>query len=90
MSMRIEDILNVTASIGPFFGSVKIVSRVMNSEQPFDVGLFWRRDAIRLKRIIQGYVIALQRDIDCTSLSAGELAAMLDKLGEDDHHAAQA
>lgn len=85
MSMRIEDILNVTESIGPLFGAVRIVSRVMNNEKPFNVGMFWRRDAIKLKRIIQGYVIALQRGIDCTSLSARELAVMLDRLGEDNH-----
>lgn len=85
MSMRIEDVLNVTATVGPFFGSVKIVSRVLNTEKPYAVGRFWRRDAIRLKRITQGYIIALQRGIDCGSLPTRELAAMLDKLGEDDH-----
>jgi hypothetical protein len=86
MSMRIEDILNVTASVVPFFGSVKIVSRVMNEEKPYVIGPFWRDDAIRLKRVLQGYVIALQRKIDCSALSAEELAIMLDKLGEDDHN----
>jgi hypothetical protein len=86
MSMRIEDILNVTASVVPFFGSVKIVSRVMNTEKPYVIGPFWRHDAIRLKRITQGYVIALQRKIDCSSLSASELAVMLYRLGEDDHN----
>lgn len=84
MSMRIEDVLNVTSSVGPFFCTVTIVSRVFNSE-PYTVGRFWRADAARLKRIIQGYVIALQRGIDCSSLSTRELSRMLDKLGEDDH-----
>ena len=87
VSMRIEDVLNVTATVGPLLGTVKIVSRVLNTEKPYVIGRFWRRDALRLKRITQGYVIALQRNIDCSSLSARELATMLDRLGEDEHAA---
>lgn len=85
MSIRVEDILNVTATVGPIFGSVKIISRVMNNERPYRIGIFWRSDALRMKRIIQGYVIALQRKIDCSNLPAKELADMLDRLGEDAH-----
>lgn len=85
VSMRIEDVLNVTATIGPFLGSVKITSRVLNSEDPFTIGKFWREDAMRLKHITQGYVIALQRDIDCSSLGTHELATMLERLGQDEH-----
>ncbi len=87
MSMRIEDILNVTATVGPFLGTVKIVSRVMNDEQAATVGPFWRHDAVRAKRITQGYIIALQRGIDCSALGTRELADMLDKLGQDTHPA---
>jgi len=85
MSIRIEDILNATATLGPLFGTVKIVSRVMSGEKPYTTNLLWRKDAIHLKRIIQGYVIALQRQIDCSKLPTSELVAKLDKLGEDDH-----
>jgi len=85
MSIRIEDILNVTATVGPFLGTVKVVSRVLNAEKPYSVGKFWRDDATRLKRITQGYVIALQRNIDCSALPLRELSKMLDELGQDDH-----
>jgi hypothetical protein len=87
MSIRLEDILNVTAAVGPFFGSLVITNRILNMEQPYRIGRLWRRDAIRMKRILQGYVIALQRGIDCSNLPANELADMLDKLGEDNHTA---
>src|SRR6478672_6144367 len=39
MSMRVEDILNATATVGPIFGTVKIVSRVLNAEKPHTIGL---------------------------------------------------
>jgi hypothetical protein len=86
MSMRVEDLLNVTASVGPLFGSIKIVSRVFsNNEKPYEVNHFWRDDALKLKRIMQGYIIAMQKEIDCNSLETKELAEMLEKLGKDDH-----
>ncbi len=85
MSIRVEDLLNVTATVGPIFGSVKIVSRVFNADKPYIITGFWRDDALRVKRITQGYVIAIQRGIDCNSLPGSELADLLDKLGEDAH-----
>lgn len=83
MSIRIEDILNVTSSVGPFFGSVTIAGRVLSSEDHFTVTNFWRHDAVHLKHIIQGYVIAQHNDIDCAHLSKDELIATLSKLGHD-------
>jgi len=84
-SMRIEDLLNVDVSLGPIFGTIKVTARVLNAGKPHGVGPFWRKDAERLKRITQGYIIALQRKIDCSALPADELARMLEQLGEDDH-----
>jgi hypothetical protein len=85
MSIRIEDILNATSTVGPFLGTVSIVSRVLNDEQTARIGKFWRADAKRLKRVIQGYVIALERGIDCSQLGTQELSEMLEKLGADNH-----
>lgn len=85
MSIRIEDILNVTTNVGPFFGSIKVVSRIENNEKPFQIGLFFRKDATKLKCILQGYIVALQKNIDCSSLGTKELANLLNKLGQDEH-----
>ena len=83
-SLRIEDVLSVTSTVGPFFGSVKLVGRVMNAEQAHEVGPFWRGDAEKIKRITHGYIIALQRKIDVSSLETEELSRLLDELGCDD------
>ena len=86
MSIRIEDVLNAATSVGPFLGTVTVVSRVMNTDQPaVHIGPFWRADAKRLKRVLQGYVIALQRGIDCSALQSSELTKMLEQLGADNH-----
>ena len=62
MSIRIKDILNVTVDLGPFFGSVTIHTRFFsNVEKPYIVKYLNRNDALKLKRILQGYIIALQK-----------------------------
>ena len=81
MSIRIEDILNVTANVGPFFGSLHIVSRVLSPDKPYEISYLWRDDALCMKRIMQGYIIAMQKDIDVTPLSTKELARLLNELG---------
>lgn len=83
ISIRIEDILNVSASTGPFFGSVNISSRVMNSTDHFSIDYFYKKDAIYLKRIIQGYMIAQHNNIDTSNLAKKELIDTLCELGED-------
>lgn len=80
-SFRIEDILHITADVGPFFGSIQIVSRFFDQNKPYRVNFLKRDDALRLKRITQGYIIALQRQIDCSSLNNSELASLLNQLG---------
>lgn len=82
VSIHIQDILNVTANVGPFFGSLIITTRFFDTApKPYEVNWLWRNDAIRIKRILQGYIIATQRKIDCSALNTHELSTMLDELG---------
>lgn len=83
MSIRIEDVLNVAANTGPLFGSLTIASRVMSTVDHFKINLFWRSDAIQLKHMIQGYVIAQHNKIDTAHLSKKELIDTLVELGHD-------
>ncbi|HXH04907.1 MAG TPA: hypothetical protein VNI82_00590 [Candidatus Nitrosotenuis sp.] len=83
ISIRVEDILNVSTSIGPVFGSINISSRVMNSTDHFQVGSFWRSTVIDVKHIIQGYIIARNNNIDTDHLSIQELISTLEELGQD-------
>jgi hypothetical protein len=85
ISISIDDVLNVSTSVGPFFGSVNISSRVMNSTDHFQINYFWRKDAMHLKHIIQGYVIAHQNGIATDQLSCDQLIETLLELGKEDH-----
>jgi hypothetical protein len=85
MSIRIQDVLNVSASVGPLFGSLTLVSRVMSTVDHFQINYFSRSDATHLKHIIQGYVIAQHNKLDTAHLSKEELIATLEELGHDSH-----
>jgi hypothetical protein len=83
ISIRIEDVLNVATSTGPLFGSLTVSSRVMNSTDHYEINYFWRKDAVYLKQIIQGYMIAQHNKIKTSHLSRQELISTLLELGRD-------
>lgn len=81
-SFNVDDILNVAANVGPFFGSLSITTRFFEGEnKPCEVKYLKREDALKIKRILQGYVIAIQKRIDCSVFGRNELVQMLDQLG---------
>lgn len=83
ISIQIEDILNVESGVGPFFGSLNVASRVMSTVDHFRIDYFWRSDAIFLKHLIQGYVIAKHNKIDTNQLTREEVVETLTELGSD-------
>ncbi len=82
ISLRIEDVFNVTSSVGPFFGSVTISTRVMNSTDHYTINYFWRNEALRLKNFIQGYTVALHNGVDTSHLTKQQLLTQLSELGQ--------
>ena len=83
-SFQIEDVYNIDGAIGPVFGTVKIATKFTKPGEPLVVGLFRRKDVLLLKRIVQGYIIALQKQLDLAAIPTEELRDMLYDLGEDD------
>ncbi len=86
ISIRIEDVLNVACSTGPIFGSLTVSSRVMNSTDHYEIDYFWRKDALYLKQLIQGYVIAQHNQIETSHLDRRELVKTLLELGSDSEY----
>lgn len=83
VSIRIEDVLNATSGVDMFFGSLNVSSRVMNSTDHYQIKFLWKKDAMHLKHLIQGYVIALHNDIDVSHLTKDDLISTLCELGDD-------
>lgn len=83
ISIRVEDILNITMDHGPFFATLKIVSRFFEAnKQAHAIKYLHKSEAARIKHITQGYMIALQKNIDCSTLSSDQLRQALEQLGQ--------
>lgn len=83
ISFQIEDILNVSCSIGPLFGSLTIASRVMSTIDHFTINYLWRGDTVFLKHLLQGHVIAKQNKLETDGMSREEMVKALCDIGMD-------
>jgi hypothetical protein len=83
ISFQIEDVLNVSCGIGPMFGSLTIASRVMSSVDHYQINYLWRADAIFLKHLIQGHIIAKNNKLETDHLTIEEMIETLCELGID-------
>ena len=83
ISFQIEDILNVSCAVGPLFGSLTVASRVMSTIDHFNINYLWRNDALFLKNLIQGHIIAKNNKLETEHLSLKETIDALCELGKD-------
>lgn len=81
VSVRIHDLLNVEADVGPFFGTLHLTSRYFLNN-PESINFLWRSEAAKAQRLLQGYIIAQHENIDCSKIPADELIILLDDLGK--------
>jgi hypothetical protein len=80
-STPIADIQSVEVDVGPFFGTVKTTSKYFMNN-PREVHFLWREDAVKMQRLLQGYIIAHQREVDCNSMDKEQLVILLNDLGQ--------
>lgn len=85
LTIHIEDMLNLTVNVGPLFGSLKIAIKGLTSEDHFSINYFWRKDAIHLKHVIQGHIIAQHNKLNYKKMEREKLVETLVELGRDSH-----
>lgn len=81
ISVQMDDIHNVEAFVGPFFGEIRIFSKYFVNNVQSLPGLK-RSDAIAIRRLIQGYMIAHHKGIDCSRIEKDRLVELLTELGK--------
>lgn len=93
-AIRVKDILNAEVDVGPFFGSLRVITRYFSDQSQFTgnseelqrkpplINFLWRRDAMKLHSLLQGYIIATQKEIDCSEIPREELVTLLYDLGQ--------
>lgn len=79
-SIQIDDVLNAEVSVGPFFGALKVWTRFF-ADEPLVINYLRRDDALALKRVIQGFIIARHKKIDCSEIDKEDLLKVLHELG---------
>lgn len=87
-SVPIRDILSVEADVGPFFGSIHLTSRYFFTN-PHSIRFLLRKDVFKIQKLVQGYIIANEREIDCSAIDKAQLEELLEHLGETNERAQQ-
>lgn len=80
VSVKIGDVLNVESHVGPFLGSIRLYSKYF-VDNYHEVSSLSREDAIKLHQLLQGYMIAHEKEIDCSEIDKHQLVALLNELG---------
>jgi len=82
VGVPLENVKNIQADLGPFFGSLTITSdQFINNTQT--ITHLARGDAKNIQQLVQGIVAAISEGIDLSKIEkTGELKDLLCKLGE--------
>jgi hypothetical protein len=81
ISVKIGDVLNVETRVGPFFASLRIYSKYF-VDNYHEMHYLTRNDAANLHKLLQGYMIANEKEIDCSKVDRDQLIVLLNELGE--------
>lgn len=81
VSVKIADVLNIESHVGPFFGSIKLFSKYF-VDNFHEVNFLTREDARAVHRLLQGYIIANEKEIDCSKIDKKQLVILLNELGQ--------
>ncbi len=81
VSVEHKDIKNVTADVGPIFGSLTITSEhFANNTQT--IKYLPKKEVREIQRLVQGFISAYKEKIDMSGIEETELVALLDELGK--------
>jgi len=81
ISVPVSSILSAEADVGPFFGSVHMTSKFF-VQNAYSVNYLWRKDAIEIQHLLQGFIIAHEKKIDVTDIEKEDLLILLNDLGQ--------
>jgi hypothetical protein len=80
ITVPITSMISADANVGPFFGSVHMTSKYF-IDNTHTVNFLWRHDAEEVHRLMQGFIIAQEKNIDVSDIDMQDLRALLRDLG---------
>jgi hypothetical protein len=81
ITVPITSLIGAEANVGPFFGSVQMTSKYFINNT-HTVRFLWRHDAEEIQRLLQGFIIANEKDIDVSEIDKDDLRVLLHDLGQ--------
>jgi hypothetical protein len=81
VSMQIKDLVSVIASTAPLFGTVTLAARIPIQDCPMEIHYLRREDTLNIKALLQGYIIAMEKGVDCDAMPLPQLKEYLYKIG---------
>lgn len=80
ITVPISSMISADANVGPFFGSIHMTSKYFIDNTHL-VKFLWRQDAEEVHRLLQGFIIAHEKDIDVSGIDKEDLKVLLRDLG---------
>lgn len=85
-SISIKDISDIIVDTGPFFAVIKIVDAGF-TENSIELRFFKKKDALKIRRLVQGLAIASKHEIDLSKVDTEALIEKIEELGSsNDYH----
>jgi hypothetical protein len=81
ITVPVTSMISAEADVGPFFGSVRMTSKYF-VDNTHEVRFLWRDDATRIHRLLQGFIIAHERDLELHEIDKDDLIVLLEDLGQ--------
>jgi hypothetical protein len=81
VSVPVSSISSAEVDIGPFFGSLHMASKFF-VQNKYSVNFLWRKDAVDIQRMLQGFLIAHEKGIDISDVEKDDLRVLLHDLGQ--------
>lgn len=79
-SFPFDQIVETQVSSGPFFSTLKIIGKGLQSET-VKISYLKKSDAIKAKQIIDGFVLCKNNNVDLTKLDVYNLDSKIEELG---------
>jgi len=81
ITVPVTSMVSAEADVGPFFGSIHMTSKYF-IDNTHHLNFLKRSDAIELQRLLQGYIIAQEREVDVSEIDKDDLRILLHDLGQ--------
>jgi hypothetical protein len=80
-SIILEEISRIEVTTNLWFGTLNIISTIPIT-QPFIIPYLWKKDALKIQKIVQGLMVGIHEGVDLSEVPAEDLKRNAERLGK--------